>query len=190
MNYTTVVFDTAPTGHTLRLLSAPQNLQKVFENFGGFQNLFPMFSQVSEMMGMGLGGAGGGGEQNFLAEKKAMIQKIHTMLTDPDATTFVCVCIAEFLPVYETERLVQELTKLKIDCHNIVVNQLLFPERSDNCAYCSNRIKMQKKYLDEINELYEDFHVTKVPMQLKEVRGKDDISAFSELLVDPATSLP
>ena len=51
---------------------------------------------------------------------------------------------------------------------------------------CTPRSVSQKKYLDEIDDLYADFHVIKVPLQSEEVRGPRKLEAFSELLVRPA----
>ena len=47
------------------------------------------------------------------------------------------------------------------------------------------RAKMQAKYLEQIGELYEDFHVIKMPLLTMEIRGSETIKNFSKMLIEP-----
>ncbi|RCN25771.1 Anion-transporting ATPase, partial [Ancylostoma caninum] len=151
LDFEVVVFDTAPTGHTLRLLQFPVILEKAFTKILSLQSSFaPMIGQLSGLLGMG--------ELSLddtlrkLNETLDQVKRMNGEFKNPDLTTFVCVCIAEFLSLYETERLIQELTKQGIDTHNIIVNQLLFPDTSEGCVECKKcraRFKIQSKYLEQ-----------------------------------------
>ncbi|KAF2544912.1 hypothetical protein F2Q70_00019089 [Brassica cretica] len=108
MDYATIVFDTAPTGHTLRLLQFPATLEKglskLKSRFGGLMN------QMSRLFGM----EDELGEDALLGRLeglKDVIQHVNRQFKDPDLTTFVCVCIPEFLSLYETERLISSGTR-------------------------------------------------------------------------------
>lgn len=187
LSYETIIFDTAPTGHTLRFLQFPSVLEKALAKIS------QLGSQYGPLMNSFLGAGGqlpNGQSLPDMIEKleslRETISEVNTQFKDAELTTFVCVCIAEFLSLYETERMIQELANYGIDTHSIVVNQLLFPKKASDCDQCNARHKMQSKYLDQYEELYaEDFNVVRMPLLVDEVRGKDRLEKFSEMLVKP-----
>lgn len=205
MNYSTIVFDTAPTGHTLRLLSFPKTMESAIGKLLDLKTKFQgLLNTVTGMMGAG---GAEGVEQMIqkLEQLKGLIDQVHNQIRDPEKTTFVCVCIPEFLSIYETERLVQELSKSEIDTHNVVVNQVLFPDKDaedlsdwykgakgnlpqeaqDIIGKTIARKRMQDRYISQIFELYEDFHVCLMPLLDNEVRGTPALESFSKLLLCP-----
>lgn len=176
LSYEIIVFDTAPTGHTLRFLQFPTVLEKAL---GKLSQLSSQFGPILNSVLGARGGMPGGQNLDEMMQKmeslRETIAEVNAQFKDADLTTFVCVCIAEFLSLYETERMIQELASYHIDTHCIVVNQLLFPAKNNNCEQCNARRRMQKKYLNEIADLYEDFNVVKMPLLVEEVRGKEKL---------------
>lgn len=186
LSYEVIIFDTAPTGHTLRFLQFPTVLEKALSKVTQLSSQFGPL--LNGMLGPG-GQLPNGQNLNDTIEKleglRATIGEVNNQFKDVALTTFVCVCIPEFLSLYETERMIQELGNYGIDTHAIVVNQLLFPRKGSDCEQCNARRKMQQKYLEQIEELYEDFNVVRMPLLVDEVRGKEKLETFSEMLVKP-----
>nr|XP_016505208.1 PREDICTED: ATPase ASNA1 homolog [Nicotiana tabacum] len=116
---------------------------------------------------------------------KEIIEEVNKQFKDPDLTTFVCVCIPEFLSLYETERLVQELAKFEIDTHNIIINQVIFDEEVVESKLLKARMRMQQKYLDQFYMLYDDFNITKLPLLPQEVCGVEALKGFSHHFITP-----
>ncbi|ODV98124.1 hypothetical protein PACTADRAFT_47939 [Pachysolen tannophilus NRRL Y-2460] len=183
IKYDTIIFDTAPTGHTLRFLQLPSTLEKLLAKFNELSGRFGPL--LGNLMG---GGANGNAQRQDMFAKLTEIQQnvteVNKQFQDPELTTFICVCISEFLSLYETERLIQELMSYNMDVNSIVINQLLFADDEDECKRCRARWLMQKKYLTQMDDLYEDYHLVKMPLLGMEIRGLNNLTKFSKFLVN------
>ncbi|MBA0862947.1 hypothetical protein Goshw_014728 [Gossypium schwendimanii] len=173
MDYSCIVFDTAPTGHTLRLLQFPATLEKGLVKVMSLKSKFGgLLSQVTRLFGI---------DDEF--GEDALVGRLEGL--KEDLTTFICVCIPEFLSLYETERLVQELTKFEIDTHNVIINQVIFDNDEVESKLLKARVRMQQKYLDQFYMLYDDFHITKLPLLPEEVTGVEALKTFSQHFLTP-----
>ena len=61
---------------------------------------------------------------------------------------------------------------------------MLFPDPEQNCKKCKAKRKMQDKYITQIKEIYDDFHITINPQLDEEVRGIDLLKHFGSLLFE------
>jgi arsenite-transporting ATPase len=91
MEYSVIVFDTAPTGHTLRFLSFPSVLEKALGKISSLSGRFgPMLQQVSAMMG----GPGAGQQEDMFAKldgMRAIITEVNQQFKDPVSLTIPAV---------------------------------------------------------------------------------------------------
>ena len=130
--YDIIVFDTAPTGHTLKLLALPEILEQGIEKLQSWSTTLWGYWDTFKSLTSGAGTAQAARRAQIrdelsqrMTDYKHSIQKVAKMLQDQNRTRFVVVCIAEFLSVSETRRLLQELAKNRVRVSHIIVNQLV-----------------------------------------------------------------
>ncbi|MDR2873647.1 MAG: arsenical pump-driving ATPase GET3 [Methanobrevibacter sp.] len=179
-NYDVVVFDTAPTGHTLRFLSFPDIMEswigkmlkvksKVSTMKGMFKNLIP-FSDKDD------------GESVELEETKKKIEEARAVMSNPEQTTFKMVLIPEEMSIYESERAMESLKKYNINTDSVIINQLM-PD-IDNCDFCQSRFKIQQKHVNLINQKFSDKNIFKIPLFKEEVKGIKKLKELGEVLYE------
>jgi arsenite-transporting ATPase len=183
-NYDLVIFDTAPTGHTLRLLGLPETLSswigklikmrlRIGKMFGAFKRLFTR-------------------EEKREDDPLETLERLHQAilnakddLSNPVKNSFVIVMIPEEMAILETGRLLNELIKYDIPISNIVVNQL-YQDQTELCDFCKTRREMQQKHLSKIREIFRDKlhkNLIEVPLFKEEIREYDKLKEMGEYLI-------
>ena len=132
--YDVLVFDTAPTGHTIRLLQLPAVLKAGIAKLESWKvRLGGVLGSVAQAFGKKGGAmATAAAKQQAVARLYARllhysgkIEEVADLFRAAERTKFVVVCIAEYLSVFESARLMGELHSQGIACEHIIVNQLL-----------------------------------------------------------------
>jgi arsenite/tail-anchored protein-transporting ATPase len=127
--YDIIVFDTAPTGHTVKLLALPEILEQGIDQLQSWQTTFWTYWESFKAGMVGSNTMSMSKLKSHVKEKltryKHDMRKVSKMLQDQQRTRFIVVCIAEYLSIAETKRLLQELTKNHVVASHIIVNQLV-----------------------------------------------------------------
>ncbi len=180
--YDVIVFDTAPTGHTLRLLSFPEmmdswmgKLIKTKKTLGEaakkLKNIIPFMGSDDDEDTQSMA---------QLEEAKKQIIEARNVLTDKDRTTFKTVLIPEEMSIIESERAMQALNKANITTDGVIVNKIQ-PD-NNHCDFCKARRQIQEKRLETINAIFEGQIIAEIPLQSHEVRGIDQLYEICDIL--------
>jgi arsenite/tail-anchored protein-transporting ATPase len=133
-----IVADTAPTGHTLRLLDLPGFLTVLV-------GVLNMVEDKHRLLVRSLvGGVRNDHEHIVLERLSKQAEKLAARLRDPAWTAVFAVTLAEHLSVAETRRFSRRIVELGMSFKAVLVNQLANP----NCPFCALRYASQEKYMD------------------------------------------
>jgi arsenite-transporting ATPase len=151
-----VVFDTAPTGHTLRLLELPVDWSKQID--------VKVFASVDTTVADDIA--------------KQRFERVIAMMSDPEQSTFAFVMVPEATPILEAWRAAQELGTVGIHPGLVVANMIIPPEQTTTPFVQSRRV-MQEKYLREIAKRFR-VPLVQIPLLPGEIKGLKMLTELGE----------
>ena len=189
-----IVFDTPPTGLTLRVLALPR-ISLIWAD-----KLIEIRRKILERRRMV---AKVHGEQKFVLEGQEFtlpkeeeedpvmkelkkyreeVKFVEDVITDPEKTSVVAVMNPEMLPLYETQRAYESLKKFKVPFNMIVVNKVITVERE--IPEIKVKLEAQERVLKEIEREFRGVETVKVPMFPEEPRGLEWLEKLGGMIVE------
>eukprot|EP00873_Tetraselmis_striata_P038293 jgi/Tetstr1/458557/TSEL_044960.t1 len=178
--FSRIIFDTAPTGHTLRLLSLPDFLDS------SLAKIIRLRKKLASASNAVKGLFGAAEDQDSMVQKleamQAKIQMVKTLFTNKEEMEFVIATIPTQLAVSESSRLLQSLRESDIPCKRIVVNQCIDDNTQE--TYLKMKLKDQQRSLAVIRSDPALANLTQLeaPFLDMEVRGVPALQYFGRVV--------
>ncbi|MXV62645.1 TRC40/GET3/ArsA family transport-energizing ATPase [Natronorubrum sp. JWXQ-INN-674] len=185
-----VVFDTAPTGHTLRLFDMPEVMGLALEtarSLRGQAKRIGNAARTAVLGPMSMLSDSADDEEESLEAFQARLERARDLLTDPERTEFRVVLLPEGMAIAESERLVETLREAGVRVDRIVVNQVL-ADPDEDCSRCRSRRDRHEKRISEVREMFSGLEVVTLPEREGEVQGLEAVASIAERL--PAEGEP
>lgn len=182
--YSRIVIDTAPSGHTSRLLRLPE----VFARMLGALDLMAEKHRYMVAQFVRGGRVRADEVDLFLQDLGERIERVRGMLYDEQQAAFTLVTIPEAMSVEESLRYYATLRAEGVPVTDLLVNRV--EQEHDDCSYCRARVSGQQKYLKQLAIEFQDLRLHHVPLLAGEVRGLDALRNFARLVWEEKEKLP
>jgi len=194
-----IVLDTAPTGHTLRMLSTPGFISELIEKVLAIAQKVNSNSMVKMLISSAAGGGSEDLDEKAQAAKRALVNfqfqmyDLEDIFSNAEQTEFLIVTVPTELAARESIRLLNDLTfedpDMPIKVRNVVANQVLQDDGSDVSTFLSRVADSQKSSIRELRNaaasLSSKTQITEVPYLDTEPRGVFGLKVLAgELLKD------
>jgi arsenite/tail-anchored protein-transporting ATPase len=186
-----IIFDTAPTGHTLRLITLPESMTVWMSGLIAQRRK----TNVLGRMWRNVAGAAAGSRDHApdpviaaLEERRHRFEHARRRIGDADRSAFVFVLVPERLPILETERAAATLGRHRIPIGAIIVNRVL-PADADG-EFLERRRVREAQYLDHIAGSFAGQHCFHVPLLESDVTGLPALERIIERLPAPERMAP
>lgn len=169
--YQCIIVDTAPTGHTLRLLTMPSMIRNWLEALDTLlakhRYMKKVFSGTYKKDELDI----------FIEDMADSIRRMNTIMKDRSLCLFVPVMLAEQLSVSETRNLLAELMRIRMPVSDVIVNRI-FPE--NKCQLCQDSRSRQMYELGSIltKKEWEQYQKWLIPYHEEEVQGSKSLGSL------------